>query len=168
MNRATRSFLFALFAFVAATWLMCSPRREASAPLAVPAASSAPSAPASAAPAETSPPPSAPAQAGRAPATPRGIGFRNAQRLAEHFAKHGHEFDAPSASAYLALAQALRDAPVGGDVLEIRRPSDGVVSRFDRRSGAFLAFDSDGTIRTFFRPNDGESYFRRQARRAPQ
>jgi pyocin large subunit-like protein len=53
-------------------------------------------------------------------------------------------------------------------VLEIRRPSDGVVSRFDRRSGAFLAFDSDGTIRTFFRPNDGESYFRRQARRAPQ
>lgn len=67
---------------------------------------------------------------------------------------------------YLAAAQALRDATVGGDVLELRR-SDGVVTRFDRRSGAFLAVNRDGTIRTFFHPNDGEQYFRRQASRAP-
>jgi pyocin large subunit-like protein len=53
---------------------------------------------------------------------------------------------------------------VGGEILEIRR-SDGVVTRFDRTAGAFIAFDPDGTIRTYFRPNDGERYFRRQAAR---
>ena len=65
---------------------------------------------------------------------------------------------------YLRAAQALRDAPVGGAVEEIRRP-DGTTSRYDRSSGAFLAFNDDGTIRTFFKPNNGEAYFRRQAQR---
>ena len=109
------------------------------------------------------------------------VGFRSRARLVEHFEKHGHEFGAISVDQYLRRAQALRDARVGGagsgaregvegaergDVVELVR-ADGVVSRFDRRSGAFLAFDRDGTIRTFFRPNDGEAYFRRQGRRRP-
>ena len=99
------------------------------------------------------------------------VGFRSRVRLAEHFAKHGREFGDIDMGEYLRRAQALRDAPVarggsGGDVLELVR-ADGVVSRFDRRSGAFIAFDGDGTIRTFFRPNDGEAYFRRQGRRRP-
>lgn len=65
------------------------------------------------------------------------------------------------------MAQALRDASPGGDILELIRTGDGVISRFDRRTGAFGAFDRDGTIRTFFKPNDGEQYFRRQAKRMP-
>jgi len=93
------------------------------------------------------------------------VGFRSAERLHEHFEKHGSEIGATGERDYLARAQALRDAPAGGDVLEQRR-ADGVVTRFDRRSGCFLAFDADGTIRTFFRPNQGEVYFRRQAARA--
>lgn len=92
------------------------------------------------------------------------IGFRSRQRLDEHFAKHGTEFGMISRAEYLRQAQALRDAPVGGNVLEIRR-GDGTVSRFDKSSGAFLAFDDNGIIRTYFKPNDGERYFRRQARR---
>ncbi|MEO7041884.1 MAG: hypothetical protein ABI035_06470, partial [Gemmatimonadaceae bacterium] len=63
---------------------------------------------------------------------------------------------------YLREAQTLRDEPAGGNVLEIRRP-DGTVSRYDRATGAFIAFNADGTIRTFFKPNNGEAYFRRQA-----
>ena len=35
----------------------------------------------------------------------------------------------------------------------------------DRSSGTFLAFNPDLTIRTFFKPNDGESYFHRQSKR---
>ncbi len=93
------------------------------------------------------------------------IGFRSRERLAEHFAKHGAEFGARSADDYLALAQRLRDAPAGVEILEASR-GDGVITRFDRSSGAFLAFDDDGTIRTFFRPNQGESYFRRQLARS--
>ena len=40
-----------------------------------------------------------------------------------------------------------------------------VLARYDRETGAFIAFNPDGVIRTFFRPNDGERYFRRQAER---
>ncbi|MFN8587239.1 MAG: hypothetical protein U0704_05500 [Candidatus Eisenbacteria bacterium] len=92
------------------------------------------------------------------------VGFRSEQRLAEHFDKHGREFGAASEAEYLALAQALRDRPAGGDVRELTR-ADGVTCRFDRASGAFLAFNRDGTIRTYFKPNDGERYFERQAER---
>jgi pyocin large subunit-like protein len=92
------------------------------------------------------------------------VGFRTPRRLEEHFAKHGAEFGAATPQAYLALAQALRDRPAGGEVLELVR-ADGVITRFDRETGAFLAFERDGVIRTFFVPNDGERYFRRQAAR---
>jgi pyocin large subunit-like protein len=93
------------------------------------------------------------------------IGFRSRKQFDEHFAKHGREFGGVSKQEYLLEAQQLRDAPVGGDVEEIVR-DDGTSSRFDRNTGAFLAFNSDGTIRTFFKPNNGESYFRRQAERS--
>ena len=92
------------------------------------------------------------------------VGFRTRELLAEHFRKHGRELEARDEAAYLAMAQTLRDRPAGGMVLEaVRR--DGVVTRFDRTTGAFIAFNADLTIRTFFRPNDGETYFRRQLER---
>ncbi|HZP98904.1 MAG TPA: hypothetical protein VFB13_05155 [Reyranella sp.] len=92
------------------------------------------------------------------------VGFTTARHLDEHYEKHGREFGTISKHEYLALAQALRDAPAGGPIEEIVR-KDGVVTRFDRASGAFIAFNPDRTIRTFFKPNDGERYFRRQAAR---
>ena len=93
------------------------------------------------------------------------IGFRSSERLREHFRKHGREFHVKSAAAYLLQAQLLRDKPKGGDVLEFVR-NDAVTCKFDRSTGAFIAYDSDGTIRTFFRPTDGEAYFERQKYRA--
>ena len=93
------------------------------------------------------------------------IGFRSRKYLDEHFAKHGREFRGLNKDQYLLAAQTLRDRPVGGAVEEIVR-GDGTASRYDRGSGAFLAFNRDGTIRTFFKPNDGERYFRRQAQRS--
>ena len=93
-----------------------------------------------------------------------GPGFRSQALLDEHYEKHGHEFGAISKAEYLRLAQGLRDAPVGGPILEDRRP-DGEFSRFDRGHGYFGAYNRNGTIRTFFIPNAGERYFRRQARR---
>ncbi|MGD0300431.1 MAG: hypothetical protein ABSE86_25375 [Bryobacteraceae bacterium] len=94
-----------------------------------------------------------------------GPGFRSRAQLDEHYAKHGAEFGHISEAEYLRLAQELRDTPVGGPILEARRPN-GEFSRFDRRKGYFGAYNPGGTIRTFFIPNDGERYFRRQARRA--
>lgn len=93
------------------------------------------------------------------------IGFRNRERLMEHFRKHGREFGAKKAADYLRLAQRLRDRPRSDDVLEFVR-NDAVTCKFDRASGAFVAYNSDGTLRTFFRPNDGEAYFERQKSRA--
>jgi pyocin large subunit-like protein len=93
-----------------------------------------------------------------------GPGFRSRSQLDEHYAKHGAEFGAISRAEYLRLAQELRDEAVGGPILEARRPN-GEFSRFDRRHGYFGAYNPDGTIRTFFIPNNGERYFERQARR---
>lgn len=92
------------------------------------------------------------------------VGFRNHDRWVEHYRKHGSEFGAITQDEYLRRAQDLRDRPAGGAVLEAVR-ADGVITRYDRESGAFLAVNSDGTIRTFFRPNQGETYFRRQSAR---
>jgi len=92
------------------------------------------------------------------------IGFASRQKFLDHFDKHGGEFGSISKEEYLRRAQTLRDGPVGSGVLEVTR-ADGVVTRFDKQTGAFLAFNSDLTIRTFFKPNDGENYFRRQAGR---
>ena len=91
-----------------------------------------------------------------------GPGFRSRRQFEEHYAKHGREFGSISPQEYLARAQALRDAPAGGPILQAVTP-DGIVSRFDRRSGAFGAYNPDRTIRTFFIPNAGERYFHRQA-----
>lgn len=93
-----------------------------------------------------------------------GPGFRTRRQFDEHYQKHGREFGNITQAQYLKLAQELRDAPSGGPILEAIKPG-GVISRFDRRTGYFGAYNRDGTIRTFFIPNDGERYFRRQAAR---
>lgn len=158
MNRALRSFFFVLV-LAAAGWAVA--RTKGTTP---PPTESSVTTSTSATSSSTS---------GRAPAATStssraGRGFRSPDRLADHYSRHGNEFGTISKAEYLRLAQQLRDTPVSETVLEIVRSSDGVISRFDRNSGAFLAADRDGTIRTFFKPNDGEAYFRRQARRAPR
>ena len=89
------------------------------------------------------------------------VGFANRQKLVDHYRKHGREFGAVTMEQYLRKAQELRDRPAGGAILETTRP-DGAVTRFDRESGDFIAFNRDGVIRTYFRPADGEAYYRRQ------
>ncbi|MCX5835003.1 MAG: hypothetical protein NTV99_10940 [Deltaproteobacteria bacterium] len=92
------------------------------------------------------------------------IGFASRQKWIDHYQKHGREFGSISREQYLLKAQELRDRPAGGNILEhVRR--DGMITRFDRATGDFIAFNADGVIRTYFRPNDGEAYFRRQALR---
>jgi len=89
------------------------------------------------------------------------IGFASRQKMVDHYKKHGREFGTITMELYLRKAQELRDRPAGGPILESVRP-DGVATRFDRESGDFIAFNRDGTIRTYFRPADGEAYYKRQ------
>ena len=95
-----------------------------------------------------------------------GPGFRTKAQFEAHYRKHGSEFGKISKAEYLRLAQELRDAPPGPDILQAVRP-EGVITKFDRRKGYFGAYNLEGTIRTFFVPVDGERYFRRQAARRP-
>ncbi len=92
------------------------------------------------------------------------IGFSTREKLVAHYKKHGREFGSITLNEYLHQAQELRDRPEGGNILEAVR-ADGVIVRFDRKTGAFIAFNPDGIIRTYFRPSAGEKYFRRQIRR---
>lgn len=93
------------------------------------------------------------------------IGFASQQKLVEHYRKHGDEFGSITMEQYLRQAQALRDRPAGGMILENIR-KDGVVTRFDRASGDFIACNPNGIIRTYFKPAAGEAYYRRQLKRA--
>ena len=93
----------------------------------------------------------------------RSIGFRTPRKLADHYAKHGREFGDITRSQYLAMAQDLRDARLSKTVIETTQ-NGGSISRLNRSTGAFIAFDPDLTIRTFFKPNDGEDYFWRAAK----
>ncbi|MCA0360850.1 MAG: hypothetical protein LCH41_07325 [Armatimonadetes bacterium] len=92
------------------------------------------------------------------------IGFRSDESLREHYNKHHRQWGEITRAEYLFMAQELRDTPSSKDVLVAYRP-DGVVSKYDRRDNEFLAYNRNLTIRTFFRPNDGERYFHRQKRR---
>ena len=92
------------------------------------------------------------------------IGFTTPGQLEEHFDNHGAEFKAISPPQFLQFAQELRDRPKDPTFLECKR-FDGVVCRFDPESGAFLAYNKDRTIRTFFKPKDGDAYFYRQMHR---
>ena len=66
-----------------------------------------------------------------------GPGFRSQHQLDEHYAKHGAEFGNITRGQYLELAQALRDAPKGGNVLQAIR-ADGVIARFDRSRASLM------------------------------
>lgn len=93
------------------------------------------------------------------------IGFASERTLGEHFRRHGREFGKITKEEFLLMAQDLRDRPLDMKILEaVRR--DGVITRFDRRTKAFIAFERNLVIRTFFKPADGERYFHRQLRTA--
>lgn len=94
-----------------------------------------------------------------------GAGFRTQHLLQEHYARHGKDFGQITIDQYLHLAQQLRDAHAGKNVLEIKRPTGGG-EKFDKRRGWFVSYDADGTLRTFFVPKDGIHFFESQARTA--
>jgi pyocin large subunit-like protein len=96
----------------------------------------------------------------------KGPGFRSQHLLEDHYTRYGPDFGSINIQQYLHLAQQLRDAAPGKSVMMSRRP-DGGGSKFDSKRGWFVAYDGDGTLRTFFKPKDGARYFNRQAKGTP-
>jgi pyocin large subunit-like protein len=82
------------------------------------------------------------------------------ETLADHFARHGKDFGAGDADDYAAQAAAfLERARTTG--LPAKRDADGSLRVFDRSTGAFGAYNSNGTTRTYFKPGK-PGYFDRQ------
>jgi hypothetical protein len=90
--------------------------------------------------------------------------WANWASLPDHFARHGGDFHARDAEDYARLSwEFLQRAKAEG--LPAKADADGVLRVFDPKSGAFGAYNSDGTTKTFFKP-DSRDYFERQPGRA--
>jgi hypothetical protein len=94
-----------------------------------------------------------------------GKSFRTAHLLQDHFAKYGSQFGNIDIQQYLRLAQQLRDSQPGKNILVSQR-ADGGGSKFDVKRGWFVAYDGDGTLRTFFIPKEGMRFFIAQQKSA--
>lgn len=87
------------------------------------------------------------------------INFGDSKKLNTHYAKHKDKFGDISVEEYLDMANQLFRATVSEDVEEIIR-SDGSVSRYRFSTNEFLVVTKDGAIRTYFKPDTGEEYWR--------
>jgi len=82
------------------------------------------------------------------------------ETLDDHFARHGGDFHAKDAEDYAAQAHAfLERAKASG--LPAKRTGDGELRIYDPASGAFAAYNANGTTKTFFKPGS-PGYFDRQ------
>jgi pyocin large subunit-like protein len=83
------------------------------------------------------------------------------ETLIDHFRRHGADFGATSAREYARMAYEFY-----GRAQEEKYPkkiaSDGTIKIYDRKTNTFGAYNSDGTTKTFFKPKNGESYWKRQ------
>lgn len=101
-----------------------------------------------------------PASAGSRTAAAPSQTWGRSETLADHFARHGRDFSARDADDYAAQAAAfLQKAKTAG--FPAKRDTDGSLRVFDWTTGAFGAYNRDGTTRTYFKPGNRE-YFDRQ------
>jgi len=84
----------------------------------------------------------------------------NYSTLPDHFARHGADFHARDAEDYARMAWEFRQrAELEG--LPAKVDDEHVLRVYDPRTGAFAAYNANGTTRTFFKPNSRD-YFERQ------
>ncbi|MBQ9233802.1 MAG: hypothetical protein IJ167_07195, partial [Lachnospiraceae bacterium] len=89
----------------------------------------------------------------------RPLKFRNANRLNEHYEKHGIEMGFSSAEEYEAAAKKV---VLNKDSLHKLEEEDGDDVYYLEISNEFVVVSPDGYIRTYFNPSDGIDYYNRQ------
>jgi hypothetical protein len=83
------------------------------------------------------------------------------ETLIDHFRRHGADFGATSAREYATMAYDFyRRAQEEKYPRKIA--SDGTIRIYDRKTNTFGAYSPDGTTKTFFKPKNGERYWKRQ------
>jgi len=94
------------------------------------------------------------------PAPPARTTWGNIASLPDHFVRHGSDFGAKNPEDYARMAwEFLQRAKAEG--LPAKQDETGVLRVFDPKSGAFAAYNRDGTTKTFFKPGSPD-YFARQ------
>jgi pyocin large subunit-like protein len=84
----------------------------------------------------------------------------NPASLRDHFERHGRDFAAKNPDDYARMAaEFFRRAKADG--LPAKVDNAGTIRVFDPGSGAFGAYNTDGTTKTFFKPGS-DGYFDRQ------
>ncbi|HEY5914635.1 MAG TPA: hypothetical protein VJA21_28940 [Verrucomicrobiae bacterium] len=96
--------------------------------------------------------------AGKAPPTRETWG--NLPSLPDHFQRHGRDFNARDADDYARMAWEFRQR-AKSEGLPVKVDSEGVIRMYDPKSGAFAAYNRNGTTKTFFKPGS-RNYFDRQ------
>ena len=89
----------------------------------------------------------------------RPLTFRNANRLNEHYEKHGKEMGFSSAEEYEKAAKEVVLNPASLHKLEEEDKDDVYYLEI---SNEFVVVSPDGYIRTYFNPSDGIDYYNRQ------
>jgi hypothetical protein len=80
--------------------------------------------------------------------------------LADHFERHGRDFHAKDADDYARMAWEFQQR-AKEEGLPTKVDAEGVTRIYDPKSGAFGAYNRDGSTKTFFIPNSRD-YFDRQ------
>ena len=91
----------------------------------------------------------------------RQYSFRSKKYLNTHFEKHGSEFGDITVEEYLRLANDMLNSD-SDTILHKTEKEDGDDVYFDTATGYFLVLSTDGYIRTFFIPDRGIEYYKKQ------
>ena len=88
------------------------------------------------------------------------VGFSDRQVLLKHYEKHKEEFYGYTVDEYQAAAKNLAVQPLQTGKIEMLVRSDGSVSKYDFTNNLFIVIDALGFVKTFFKPDDKEAYWR--------
>ena len=89
------------------------------------------------------------------------VRFETPEKMQKHYDKHIDKYGNISISEYIALANELVNAKDTDDIERIVR-SDESTAIYRFSTNDFLVITKDGYIRTFFKPDDGEAYWREE------
>lgn len=92
------------------------------------------------------------------------VKFETPEKMQKHYDKHIDKYGNISISEYIALANELVNAKDTDDIERIVR-SDESTAIYRFSTNDFLVITKDGYIRTFFKPDDGEAYWREEHER---
>jgi hypothetical protein len=83
------------------------------------------------------------------------------ETLIDHYRRHGADFEATSARDYARMAYDFY-VRAREEKFPKKIAPDGTLRIYDRKTNTFGAYNSDGTTKTFFKPKNGERYWKRQ------